>query len=427
MKAVWFAGSVSLVLWGLLGLAASAGADDNEADKGPGTKDALSLAAYHVEDSNIQHVVYRGSGGDIIELSRQGKDGDAIGWHSKNLTAQARAPKAASTPTAYVLTGDRLAGGSTTQHVVYRGTDDQIYKLSRDAREGRWKHKSLTLEARAPRAAGCPAGYAPKDSQVEHVFYRTSDGAIYELYRGEDDNAWRANNLTDRARAARAAGDPVVYLERAGTVLGRDYTQHVVYRGEDGHVHEFSLAPRQAGWQYANLTTEAGAPRAAGDPAASFAQHGNVQHVFYRTADGAVYELYRDMEGADKAWRAHNLTAEASAPRAAGDPAAYVVRVSRLTGSANTQHVVYRGADDQIHELYLAAKQGKWQHTNLTTEARAPRAAGDPAGFDVSADNVQHVFYRTADRAVYVLFRKAEGDDQGWHARNLTAATKLEW
>jgi hypothetical protein len=46
-------------------------------------------------------------------------------------------------------------------------------------------------------------------------------------------------------------------------------------------------------------------------------------------------------------WHHNDLTAAAGAPNAVGKPAGYTRDVDR------TQHVVYRGADGHIHELWF--------------------------------------------------------------------------
>jgi hypothetical protein len=52
------------------------------------------------------------------------------------------------------------------------------------------------------------------------------------------ENTWNRADLTAATGAADAAGDP------AGYTWNIDSTQHVVYRGTDGHIHElwFSLS-----------------------------------------------------------------------------------------------------------------------------------------------------------------------------------------
>ena len=57
-----------------------------------------------------------------------------------------------------------------------------------------------------------------------------------------------------------------------------------------------------------------------------------------------------------------------SKPPAAGDPAGYQFVADP------TQHVVYRGTDQHIHELWWDASQG-WGHGDLTPVVGTPPAA----------------------------------------------------
>jgi hypothetical protein len=72
------------------------------------------------------------------------------------------------------------------------------------------------------------------------------------------------------------------------------------------------------------------------------------QHVVYRGTDDRIHELWwSDGPG----WAEGELAAQtATAPAAAGDPAGYVLN--------GTQHVVYRGTDDRIHELWWSEATG---------------------------------------------------------------------
>src|SRR5262249_48334818 len=93
-------------------------------------------------------------------------------------------------------------------------------------------------------------------------------------------------------------------------------TQHVVYRGGDGHVHELWWS-ESSGWQRNDLTAAPGAPAAAGDPAGYMFDAQGTQHVVYRGGDGHIHELWCSPE----AWHHNDLTAATGAPAAAGDPA----------------------------------------------------------------------------------------------------------
>jgi len=422
MKLLTFVLSASLGLCALLALPPAAPTADEPVGKAAKTEKGNDLAAYYAEDGTTLNVFYRNAEGAIVELSRLAGEGSGKNWQSHDLTAESKAPKAASGPAVYTTKGGVTKG--STHHVVYRGSDNQIHELFRSA-EGRWDHKNLSSATKAPNAAGRPVAFASDDPAGQHIVYRTEEGALVDLYRRNDkrDAEWHFNDLTAEAGAPKAAGNPCGYLERAGAT-GTTTTHHVIYRSSDGHVHELYVGDRPGKWSHNDLTAEARGPQAAGDPSAYREQKENVQHVFYRSKEGAVIDLYRSRaRDADKKWHSNDLTAEAKAPKAAGHVAAYLESAGTVT-TTNVQHLVYRNEDGQIHELYLRPKQDKWMHTNITSEVKAPVAADDPCGF-VEKGSIEHVFYRTDDGAVYELYHVPEGTNRGWHATNLsTTAVK---
>jgi hypothetical protein len=97
-------------------------------------------------------------------------------------------------------------------------------------------------------------------------------------------------------------------------------------------------------------------------------------------------------------WQHNDLTAATSASGAAGDPAGYTWSVD------GTEHVVYRGNDGHIHELWLSLNSGGWQHNDLTAATSASSAAGDPAGYTWSVDGTEHVVYRGNDGHIHELW-----------------------
>jgi len=421
MKRLSFVLSASLGLCALLALPPTAPTADDKEPAGKTAKmdKAHDLAAYYAEDGTTLNVFYRNADGAIVELSRPAGEGADKKWQLNDLTAESRAPKAASGPAVYTTKGGVTKG--STHHVVFRGSDNQIHELYRST-EGRWDHRNLSSSTKAPNAVGRPTAFASDDPATVHVVYRTNEGALVDLYRRNDkrDTEWHFNDLMAEAKAPKAAGNPCAYLERAGAA-GTTTTHHVIYRGEDGHVHELYVGDRPGKWAHNDLTGEASGPRAAGDPTAYREQKENVQHVFYRSSEGAVIDLYRSRaRDADKKWHSNDLTAEAKAPKAAGHPVAYLESTGTVTTS-NVQHIVYRNEDGQIHELYLRPKQEKWLHTDVAAAVKAPRAADDPCGF-VEKGSIQHIFYRTEDGAVYELYHVGEGTDRGWHSVNLSTA-----
>ena len=89
----------------------------------------------------------------------------------------------------------------------------------------------------------------------------------------------------------------------------------------------------------------------------------------------------------------------AGAPLAAGDPFGYLHQGT----DGPVQHVVYRGQDGHIHELYTLSN--KWVFNTLTASGGAPLAGGDPFGYlhQAAAGPVQHVVYRSQNNDVVEL------------------------
>ncbi|HKM72816.1 MAG TPA: hypothetical protein VJX94_22585, partial [Stellaceae bacterium] len=177
------------------------------------------------------------------------------------------------------------------------------------------------------------------------------------------------------------------YVFTANGVSG----MHVVYRGVDDDIHE--LYWQNGAWNVHDLTATTNAPAAAGDPNGYvFTANGvSGMHVVYRGADNDIHELY--WQNGD--WNLNDLTAATNAPAAAGDPNGYVFTANGVSG----MHVVYRGFDNDIHELYW--QNGDWNVNDLTAATDAPAAAGDPNGYVFAAQQQMHVVYIGADSHIH--------------------------
>jgi Fungal fucose-specific lectin len=162
----------------------------------------------------------------------------------------------------------------------------------------------------------------------------------------------------------------------------------------------------QTGWHHNDLSSAASAPASAGNPAGYLFNAQGTQHVVCRGPDNHIHELWWDNDG----WHHNDLSSATSAPDAAGDPTGYMFDAS------GTQHVVYRGADNHIHELWW--DNDGWHHNDLSSATSAPDAAGDPAGYMFDAQGTQHVVYRAADNHIHELW----WDNDGWHHNDLSDA-----
>ena len=101
-----------------------------------------------------------------------------------------------------------------------------------------------------------------------------------------------------------------------------------------------------------------GAPEAESDPAVFHSAATNTTHVVYRGPSGHLFEIWWAVGGTPALV---DLSLAALAPRAVDRPAALAV------DAANLRYVVYRGTDNQIHEISWIANP--WRR-------RANRAAG---------------------------------------------------
>jgi uncharacterized protein YjhX (UPF0386 family) len=329
---------------------------------------------YAFDGQGTQHVVHS-AGGHVAELWWE----SGTGWHVNDLTATAPAPLAAGDPSAYMF------DAQCTQHVVFRAADDSVNELWWERSDG-WHLADLTKVAHAAPAAGDPAGYLFEAQATQHVVYTGTGRHVYELW-WERNSGWNVSDLTAATGAPAAAGNP------HGYVFDAQGTQHVVYRGDDGHIVELWWQATD-GWHLTDLTTVTGAAAAAGDPTGYMFDAQGTQHVLYRSVDGHVVELW--WQAAD-GWHLTDLTAATGAPAAAGEPAAY------MFNAQVTQHVVHRTADGHVVELWWQATDG-WHLHDLTATTGAPPAATDPTGYLLDAQATQHIVYGGADGHVHELW-----------------------
>jgi len=253
--------------------------------------------------------------------------------------------------------------------------------LWRDA-QGATGTTNLTDNAQAPKAAGNPFAYVDTARNTVILLYRSGDGVVRSLYWST--GAVGADNLSGTAGAPKTAGDPVGYYTATAD------THHVIYRTGDGHLHELNwagVAPVSYG---GNLTAAIAAPKAAGQPSA-FVNAAGVNIVAYRATNNHILSLY----WADGPSGLDDLSGFAGTPPAAGDPVGY------YTAHDDTHHVIYRTSDGRLHEIWSTPGGGTPQHTDLTDFAAAPPAADRPAAFTVEGPGTQHVAYRGPSNHIY--------------------------
>lgn len=324
-----------------------------------------------------------------------------MGWILHDLTSLTRAPRAASwTLSCYPF---ETQG---TRHVVYIGAvDGRIHELWWSKRYG-WQHRDLTAETGAPLPHSAPCGYAFEAQRTQHVVY--SNGASGNFYLHElwsENGAWHHTDLT----AETGAPSSVPGMSPSAFVFQTRRTQHVVYVAEDSN-HLYELSWEDGAWRHADLTAATRAPPPSGSPTAHAFETEGTEHVIYTCANSRIQELWRDDHG-----RHHrDLTSLTGAPPISGKPCAFALE------SEGTQHIVFTGAGGlEIHVL-VRDKTG-WRHKNVTAAIRAPLALAGASvcGFAFESHATQHVVYIGKDDQIHEL----SCGSSGWRQNNLTLVT----
>ena len=323
-------------------------------------------AAIWLPQLGVSNVTYRDTQDRLHELWKNDADSG-----TSNMTA----PTAASDPSPYYDAVDRQLV------VVYRDTDGKVYSLF-------WSTgpvgRNLLTPPGAAKAQGNPVGYFDA-AGIHHVIYRSSDNHLHELYwAGAGAVGYR--DLTKEASAPPATGDPSAYMDT------RRGERVVIYRGTDNQV--YSLYWTNGPVDYSKLSESVHAPKARGNPAGYYTAHDDVHQVVYRGIDDHLYELYWTGTGGVNPW---NLTAIAGAPPADSDPAVY------YSAGTNTKQVIYRSADGHLNDLSWVPGVTGPTHVDLTLFALAPPAVGPPAAFTIDGPNSQHVIYRGTDNQIHEI------------------------
>jgi hypothetical protein len=182
--------------------------------------------------------------------------------------------------------------------------------------------------------------------------------------------------------------------------------ERVVFRGTDNHIYQ---AVHYGGiWQQPiqDISNVPGAALAAGEPYA-FTDGAGGPHIVYRGLDNHIHDVWLDM--AQQAWRHMDVTGP-SGVLASGDPMGY------LHGS--TLRVVFRGGS-HVYESFASAVGGPWMTWDMTANiSGANDTASQPKGA-LDPDGGPHVIYRDLGGRIHDFSL----DSIGWHHADLTTLT----
>ncbi|CDO11105.1 hypothetical protein BN977_05946 [Mycolicibacterium cosmeticum] len=322
-------------------------------------------------------------------------------WQADDVTASTGAPPA---------DGAALAGyafeAQGTQHIVYAGAQNR-HLLELWWNVNGWHFTDLTATARDVPVADRSAiyGYAFDGQMTQHIIFVGADGHLHEMW--SDAGQWHSGDLTAATATAPPAIGPGTI---AGYVSDSGGSQHVVFVGTERHIYDLSYG--QTGWKSTDLTSLTGTPGPApnGELRAYAFDSEGTRHVVFAGADGRLYELW---SGVGDDWHSSDLSGVTSTPgptSTSGNLAAYTTTATR------TQHVVFTAADGRLLELWSGRTAG-WHVTDLSTVALA-LPARRISGYAFDRQGTQHIVYVGADGRLYELWWA-----DGWHAGNLTAAT----
>jgi hypothetical protein len=253
-------------------------------------RDGSPLTAWNWENQKSLHTAYIDQNGHVIELYWT-EGSPATHWQSNDLSYHTgysgggggdlprnNSPLAAAT-----------FEHQNTQHVFYIARDNTIRELYYSA--GAWHGNNLSQATGAPTPARDTdlAAYVCEYENTQHVIYLADNGDVQELYWSA---GWVAGtpDLTQTTGAAQ----PVSGCALIGYSAEYETTQHIVYPGVDGDLHE--LYHTQDGWATTNLTQSAGVnnPRT-GTPLAGYAfENERTHHVVYVDTANVVREVYRE-------------------------------------------------------------------------------------------------------------------------------------
>ncbi len=365
---------------------------------------AGSLAAYVFNSQGTQHVIYIDN--NDLHVHELWSYGDGT-WHPNDLT---KATGALDSSKAYPLAAyvwdlgeiRSLGGGlppvlipslKSTQHVDYIDANNDVHELW-------WHHNGWFENDLSKRAnvslpgAVLASGYVFHSQGTQHVIYNGGDGRVHELWW--DSNGWHPNDLT--LPAAQLLSPPPAQL--VGCAFDSQGSQHIFYPTYDGNVHE--LLWDTSGWHHNYLTGSGLLPGPAQTTLAAYVSNaqGTLQVVYIDRTDSHVYLLWSSGNGI---WNPVDLTKESQA-------SVVSLGIGGLTGyvtAGGTQYIAYTGDDSHVHELSWDGNSQPVDDdltSHVALKWREPISGdGSMVGYAVGAQGTRHVIYIGDDGNIYEL------------------------
>ncbi|HEY6730608.1 MAG TPA: hypothetical protein VI039_06245 [Solirubrobacterales bacterium] len=321
-------------------------------------------------------IYYRGSNSYIWELYRDPKTGN---WFNNKVPA---------TQAAAVGTSPVIGRNATTnaQWIYYQGADDYIWELYRNPSTGLWSNTKIP-NAKAAAVGSSPVMMGDPSAGAAWIYYRATDSYIWELYRDPITGNW-FNTKVPAGHSAAVETSPVI---------GRNATtnaQWIYYRGSNGYIWELYRDPKTGNWFNTKVPNSQPAgvgssPAIMGDPSIGAAW------MYYRAADGYIWELYRNPSTG--LWANNKVPA---VQPAAGETTPVIGR----NATTNAQWIYYQGADGYIWELYRNPSTGLWSNTKIPN-AQAASPGSSPTMLGDPSTGEAWIEYRGSDGYIWELWR----------------------
>jgi hypothetical protein len=214
-------------------------------------------------------------------------------------------------------------------------------------------------------------------------------------------SAWGSLDLTAASSGAALVGNPSVVTAANGAV-------DVAGRTSAGGVVLFSSKHGLKDWSSLDVTSLAGAPRAAGDPSMVIDQSGVIR-IFFRTDTGQLEEMENDRHTTTDPWFSSDLTGLTSptlAPTISGNPVA-------LSAPGYPPQVFARAAGGDLVSFTLTSiALHPWYFENVSELALGPPIEGMPAVVPAPDGYGLTAVYAVTRTNQLVEF---SNDDYGWH------------
>ena len=331
----------------------------------------------------VQSITYLGNDGSISCLWAGNE------WANNLLNEPSWQGRALSDPFVYIVNKDGLDYQVTVFQDEYFQISRRLLKIPSDS----YIYRDIPTQFNeAMLVAGRPKGYTYKN--VECIAYRGFDSHIHVVWEEQRIrlfSIWTQDSPSKNAQAPYAAGDPCCLVSDNGDI------QNIYYRGNDQRVYRLWAGQQ---WKKVDVTATAQTPLAAGEPYA-YLLHNTIQVVCFRGVDGQIWVCWWD----GSAWGKRSPSIDCNAPAAAGDPSAVI------SPDGVFQHIVYRGIDGNIFQLWA---DEEWKLSTPTQEAGTSISAGNPSAYFY--DKTFCIAYLGIDGAYYVIWWTGSK----WDWKNIT-------